>query len=468
MANWELQLVSAVVGGKDPTQHYVDVKEQGITASTFGNAEARAVWVKIDHYYNRPEEFGRVPSLALIEELFPTLDLPDPQEGLNDLCTLVTRRYLKRKADELIEGFMTTETDDVSSSLNDLTQELTRLQETTRIQSDVNFSSCALQETLEEINRIEDTAGVIGMPFPWEVLNQETGGIHPGDFIILYALPKSQKTWIGLLIAVFLACSGRRVLVYSKEMTWVKVRRRIACLLGKVDYTKYLKGKLSEEEKGRILEAIEWFESQCPGDIDFTMADKPNGDPGSPREIRQKIDVYQPDFVLLDSAYMMEPPDKNMNALDWRAVALMSREFKQIAKKTNIPVLAIFQENERAALKYKGTRGTASVAMSTNIVQDCDLALRCVYNKLKEEISLWLPAARETRFQGLTINAKAAYDYTYAHDRLWSVEDCVESEKEDEMPEHNNSTQEARKAIQSLRTSFGVRNESAGENPPSA
>ena len=137
------------------------------------------------------------------------------------------------------------------------------------------------------------------------------------------------------------------------------------------------------------------------------------------------------------------------NAYDWKAMSLVNRQLKQIAKTTGVPMLAILQENERAAYKYKGTRGTASLAMNTSAVQDCDLTIRIVYNREKEEISLHLPASRETKDDGFTIHACACENFGYAHDKLWEVGDGAE--EEDPAPVANEHVQSA---IESLSTNF--------------
>ena len=116
-------------------------------------------------------------------------------------------------------------------------------------------------------------------------------------------------------------------------------------------------------------------------------------------------------------------------------MSIVNRRLKQIAKTTGIPMLAILQENERSAYKYSKSRGTASLAMNTGAVMDCDVGIRLVYHKRREEISIHLAAARETTEEGFTINALAAENFNYAHDGLYTLADVQEEEEEVSLPE---------------------------------
>jgi len=265
-------------------------------------------------------------------------------------------------------------------------------------------------------------------------MNKATGGIQEGDFIMVWALPKSMKTWFGLVIAAYLLQTGRRVLVYSKEMLWKSMRRRVGCILSRTNYTKLKEGTLSAQEITNFLDGIEQVK-EGGGDLIFTTADRADGSPGGPDEIRKKIETYKPHFVLLDSSYMLELPGAGANALDWRQLSVVNRRLKQICKTTKIPMLAILQENERAALKYSKSRGTASLSMNTGAVMDCDVGIRLVYNPKRQEISVHLPAARETTDPGFTIHAIAAENFDFAHDQLHAVgNDSEEHPSQDQPP----------------------------------
>lgn len=438
MASWELQCMSAIIKGAEgrPAEMFEKARERGLRFEVFGSMDGRNLWAKVESHYSRQHNFGHVPSVQDIEESMPTIQLAEPVENFQDLCQKVLDGWSKREADRYISEFMSNVTEDVTGSITALYGKFGELQERSRSSNDVHYRSVAKQQTLADLDNVEQGNGMTGMPFPWDRMNVDTGGIQPGDFIMVWALPKSMKTWFGLIIAAHLFNVGKRILIYSKEMRWESIRTRIICLIAKVDYAAYRKGRISPEMRQAIEEVLDRTVSKdFGGELYFTDADRPDGSPGGPNDIRRKIDLYKPHFVMLDSSYMLEMPDAGAKALDWKTLSLVSRQLKQIAKTTKIPMLAILQENERAAMKYTKSRGTASIAMNSGAVMDCDLGLRLVRNKRLNELSIHYAACRETAANGFTIAAVPCVNFEYVGEHLHAVgEDSDEEEVKTPLP----------------------------------
>lgn len=433
MANWELQLISSILHSDNPSETYREAVDGGIEDKLFGVAEARTLWNGITFHYKRTNDFGKIPSITLLKERYGEFDLPAPQEDFSELCKLVSEKHRDRMMDRAYDKYLKERGVNPTEAFVGLQTTIAALNSKMTGRKDIVYSDVIIEETKKELQQLQETGGVTGVPYPWEPLNQATGGIQPGDYIMIFGIPKSMKTWLGLVIAAHLVRLGYRVLVYSKEMQWESLRKRINCLLAMLDYTRYKKGELTHAEEEHLFKVLEGI-VESPGEIFFTDATKANGEPGGPIEIREKMQVFKPDFVLLDSAYMLEYGGKagGVNALDWKSLQLVNRMLKEIAKTTGTPMAAILQENERAALQFKGkSRGTASLSMNTQAVQDCDLAIRVVYNIKKNEQSLHIAAARETQIPGFTINAVACTNFSYAHDKLWEISDVHDDSEED-------------------------------------
>lgn len=432
MASWELQCMSAIIKGAEgrPAEMFDKAKESGLRFEVFGTMDGRNLWAKVEAHYTRSKNFGHVPSIQEIQETMPSIELVDPVENFQDLCQKVLDGWARREADKYLQEFLGNVPEDVPGSISALYNKMGELQEKCRSSNDVHYRAVAKKQTLEDLENLTKGNGMTGMPYPWDRMNVDTGGIQPGDFIMVWALPKSMKTWFGLIIAAHLFNAGRRILIYSKEMRWESIRTRIICLIAKVNYESYRKGQISPEERAAVEEVADRTTSaDFGGELFFTDADRPDGGPGGPNDIRRKIDLYKPHFVMLDSSYMLEMPDAKSNALDWKVLAVVSRQLKQIAKTTKIPMLAILQENERAAMKYTKSRGTASIAMNTGAVMDCDLGLRLVRNKRVNELSIHYAACRETAANGFTIAAIPCTNFEYVGEHLHGVGDDSEEEE---------------------------------------
>jgi hypothetical protein len=433
MANWELQCVSAIVkgAGGTPSDLFEAAQLRGIRFSVFGSIEARALWSSLEAHYTRPGNFGHIPSEVSIQEMFPTLALPQPLENFQDLCRKVIDGWSQRESKKYLDEYLADMGSDTPAAITALYEKLGELQEQSRSSSDVHYREVAMRETLADLTAITAGGGLTGMPWPWTKLNLDTGGIQRGDFIMVWALPKTMKTWWGLIVMANLFMEGKRILIYSKEMLWDSMRTRINCLLAEVDYGAWRRGELSARQQMHLLSVVERMaDPSHTGELFFTNADRPDGSPGGPNDIRRKIDLYKPHAVLLDSSYMLEMPNAGGRALDWNQLALVSRQLKQVAKTTGIPLIALLQENERAAMKYTKSRGTASIAMNSGAVMDCDLGLRLVRHRKLNELSIHYAACRETDAEGFTIHALPAHNFKFAGLHLHGVGDDSDAEEE--------------------------------------
>ncbi len=53
----------------------------------------------------------------------------------------------------------------------------------------------------EEVETALSGDGIIGLPYPWRKLNKGTQGLREGNFVVVYATPKTGKTNFCLHIA---------------------------------------------------------------------------------------------------------------------------------------------------------------------------------------------------------------------------------------------------------------------------
>lgn len=450
MANWENQVLTAIIRGEDKGPELLkSARKQGISAAMFAQATHKILWDRIEAHYARIDNTGHTPSESRVDEWGIAFDYVKPSENFTDLCERLRAAHVKRRSSALVEEFMESLSEDSFTAVADLQTGLRGLTESIRHAGDKSLKEVGLEQLRSMMALAQNSDGLTGMPWPWPQMNQDTGGIHPGDYIMVWAIPKTGKTWFGLFVALFLYMRGKKVLIYSKEMTWDIILRRIGAILTKSSYSQLKSGTLPPSQVVSVLATMDKFLSkEHPGDLHFTQADRADGSVGGPAEIMEKIEEYQPDFVFLDSAYMLEMPAKNTNPLDWKSLSIVNRQIKQIAKTTGIPILALFQENETQGLKYKKTRGTASLAMNKGAVMDCDLGIRLIAHHKKEELSIHYSAAREINGAGFTINFKLCENIEFTSRKLHELGDDSEEEPAstggEPTPTRNNESTEPR------------------------
>jgi len=432
--SWAAQLLFHITKShkpKDRKEAFRLVTSCGIKPEMIQGPERYALAHIIEYVDMSPHSSGSVPDVQTLREKYPNLVIPDQSSSnLEEVVRRIQEGHVRRKVTTHLNEYEINERHDPMAALYKLQEKLENLILSNKDNHDRVFDESAVESVVEELQFRKKNQGVTGLPFPWKELSSATHGIQPEDLVIIYALPKSMKTWIAMLIVVKLAMLGYRTLIFSKEMSWDKVKFRIAAILTDSDYTSMMKGYLSDEEIADIKEILMAFVEHKKDLIMFTKAMRIDGSRGGPKELEKKAEDFGADVIFADSAYQLEPSGGESKDYH-RKLNMISTGLKECASSSKIPVIAVFQENERQAIKMaKKSRGTASVAGSTAIVQDADVMMRVVYNPFCDELSLHLPAARETKHKGITINAVPAVDFTYAGDHLHYPEDVHGAELE--------------------------------------
>jgi hypothetical protein len=425
---WGLQLVSAILQAEAPREAYefvVDVKR--ILPKHLLNLEARAVLQFIKTWYERPQEFGLIPSKGRVLETFPQILLPQPQEPIPDLAETVKKEFLKQQLQAISLEFAQRLEEEVDpmGAFEDIRQRVMEIDEQYVTDADVDFVTSGTQIVTEYLKKLKESDGLLGIPWPWDELNKETQGIQEGDLVVFYGLPKSMKTWIVLYLAIHLIEKGYKVLVFSREMTATTMALRCAAILAKLSYSRLRAGNLNMEEWERLWQAQDRAENIIgAGKLIFTRASKPDGAPGGVSDIHRKVLRYKPNLVILDSAYMMSNDRASSgHSLKWGDLTAIAQDVKQMATTSGVPSIMIWQENEAKAMKFKGSggRGTASVAMASQLIYYCDIAVRCILNAPTSELSLVFAATREFQFDGFTIHANPGHDFSFSKWELYDV-----------------------------------------------
>lgn len=415
---WELQLIAAIVESRDLRTPI----DRGITDSTFGSVEAKLAYLALSEFYNDNSHYGEVMSRALLLARNPGLELPRPQQSLEVLCREVIRNKLRRDLENLLGQAGDLLDESPERTLHLLSTRPAEMEEQYGRAQDTDFAIGA-RDNIERRYQLLLQNEMTGRPWPWPQLTNQIGGIEPGDFVVIYGLPKSMKTWIALLIGVVLYQTCQcRVLIYSKEMNRSRLEQRVALLLAGLDYDKFRRGNLDEEELEYLLDMLEFLKMEALDPhthrrIIFTEGMTKNS--LKLEILRRKIDVWRPDIVILDSAYQLSA-DRN-----WEKMSRLTEGLKEIAKETNIPVVAVTQENERAAYMFSKSR-TASIAHSQSWQMDADTIVHVVLTT--RGLSLHT-VSRESAGKGIRIHAKPAYDFNYIDTTLESVTDNQEEEK---------------------------------------
>jgi len=216
-------------------------------------------------------ETGKVDLIALLENL-PAANDDDRRQNkeylmrlsdsvpvvsnLSDYCDYVKKRSIGRKAVNIIKNsdLRGLTGADIAETVQSVAEQLSEL-----VRDKGRAKMKNIKDVLHEIYRnvYEETEDIsIGTGF-WR-LDKLLDGIYPGDLITIGAGTSVGKTAFALQIIANMAKKGKKITLYSQEMTEKQNVQRIVSRLSGVEVKKLKRAdRTSETEKQKVSEACE-------------------------------------------------------------------------------------------------------------------------------------------------------------------------------------------------------------------
>lgn len=225
---------------------------------------------------------------------------------------------------------------------------------------------------------IEAKGGLTGSATHFTGFDQLTSGLKGGELIILAARPGMGKTTFALNIAANMAQYNKHhVLVYSLEMSRMELVMRLLCSEAQFANGDLKRGNVHGDGAKRVLEAIErvcsWpVDIDDSGDLDVwelvTRA----------RKLKVELDQRGEGLglIIVDYLQLVTDPEARKHGRQ-HEVATISRTLKQLAKKLNVPVIALSQMN-RSVEQRRGDSARPQLSdlrESGAIEQDADIVM---------------------------------------------------------------------------------------------
>jgi replicative DNA helicase len=417
-ANIELQLICKII----ELQDFHTVVKLKIDESFFlSDSQTKEAFRFIKEHFHNEHTYGSVPSWQLLQQRFWGFPWAPSYDTVPTLCQELRRQKLRAQLLSLTDDLITRSGADPLSALESLKEAAARMTAEHELSNDMLLSS-AYEQLYEDYQLTASGHGITGIPWPWDVMNEDTQGIHPGNFLVLYGRPKSMKTWVALYVAVNAYMKGQRVLIFSLEMTEKQVMRRVACIICGVDYDNFKKGKLDPGSQQKVWQALMLLKDEeknrvsADGHSPSILVVRPNGEASGVTTLHAKIREFSPDFVLVDGMYLMRDDRQRSRNIDWKSIAHISQDLKRTALQFDIPLMATTQANKQAE-KDPRKADLMEIAYADALGQDCDLAMRVTKQKDQAthefEIVISLPGSREGTLEGFVINGIAATNFNF-------------------------------------------------------
>lgn len=333
----------------------------------FGKAY-RPVWESIKSYYN---QYHTMPAIETVQERFPLLD-EVPVQG-------DTRYYVDGLRNEFLEGAISNilqgsgkdlSADSAPVILNKLQEKLSALNRFSAGSKDMNIMDTDEAERhYEEVRKAaEASGGTPGIPTGIAFVDSAyPTGFAGGDLVLLFGWTGRGKSQLSTLFSCNAHDLGYKPMIVSLEMSGAKVRDRVYTIKGSGLF------KNSSLSLGDIsVDDFRSFKAKQEHLPEFIVVENSGIADLNANILQAKVEQYRPSMLTFDYAQL---GSDNANSADMTArMRNMSREFKQLAMRNNIPVVLISSATPESSASVKEPPIIEQVAWSKQLAFDADLA----------------------------------------------------------------------------------------------
>ena len=295
------------------------------------------------------------------------------------------KRSLIRVATEIVEAGY--ERGDRADHMLDAAE--SRIFEISRAKSQVTFRSLhdEMNDALNYVESLMARGGQLtGVPTGFRDLDQDTGGLQPGELVIIAARPSMGKTALALNIARNAAVDhGKKVAIFSLEMTKRSLALRLLASEARVDLTPFRRGYGSVDANARLVKAA----GQLAARRHLDRRQRHDHDPRDQGEVPPAGLGARPRPGAASTTSSSATATRPTHRKDLE-IAEISHGLKSLAKELDIPVIALSQLNRGPEQRDPDKRrpNMGDLRESGAIEQDADVVSFIyrdeVYNRTEE------------------------------------------------------------------------------------
>ncbi len=211
-----------------------------------------------------------------------------------------------------------------------------------------------------------------GLPTGFTDFDKLTGGLRPGDLVIIAGRPSMGKSTLAVNMAEYAAVNPAiraSVAIFTMEMPSEQVITRMLASIGGVPLNNLRSGKISDEDWVRITSATSQL-SEAKIFIDETPALNPTELRARARRVKREHGLS---LVVVDYLQLMQVPGTKENRAT--EIAEISRGLKALAKEMQVPVLALSQLNRAVEQREHKKPVMSDLRESGSLEQDSDMIL---------------------------------------------------------------------------------------------
>lgn len=318
---------------------------------------------------------GEVPSVRVVNRAFPRYKLEKvevsgkevvgTEEGLKFWCEELKKKvrhnYIADSIEKVVSDLQSYETEDAYTKMK---KAIAYIESEVTDSTDVDITKDT-QSRKEHYLEKKKNKGMQGISTGLSKLDYITKGLKDSTLTTVIAGTGIGKTWLEIVLGSYMQLQNYSVLQCVTEMSEDIMRDRYEAMLFSMcyntefNYNAFKSGMLDLKTEKLFFE---FLENDLPNfePLIITTATGVMG-------LSADIDKYNPDIIMIDSAYLME--DDQGAKDDWLRVAHITRDLKKLAKRCKKPILINTQADKNTSKKTGPELG--SIMYTQAIGQDC-------------------------------------------------------------------------------------------------
>lgn len=256
------------------------------------------------------------------------------------------------------------------SLLNEVEAKWLALREGTKADTSIHKLEKYVMEAVDGIESAYKNRGkIMGVATGITDFDRMTGGLKPGQLVIVAGRPGMGKSALSMQIAVHAAGTGDPVAVFSLEMTGRDLAERMICSDMPLDLNAVRNGFMAKNDFQKMMPSAMGI-AALPIYIDETAALNIFELRG---RARRAVTKYGAKLIVVDYLQLMRSTSKRAQENRANEVAEISMALKATAKELGVPVIAAAQLGRTA--EERSTPKLADLRESGQIEQDADIVV---------------------------------------------------------------------------------------------
>ena len=361
--NTESAVISAVCQNKDIAVLLQDNVDEFFVSH-------RDIWEGLKSYYYK---FKSVPDIQILVDRYhnfePTVVKAETAYYLDQLRD----EYLGAKIKNLLLSAGGSLKSQASAKvLADIQSEISKLGRLTNNVRDLDITDYedAERHILALRERSEAMGGSPGITTGFRALDAAyPTGMAPGHLIVAIGWPGRGKTWFTSYLACKAWEQGFKPMIVSLEMSPENMRDRIYTMLGSGIFraSDFSRGNVNLDDFGS------WASKKFTDKRGFILVSNEGMGDVTPQTVQAKIDQHRPDLVICDYHQLFNDSKKSNSEVERNRN--ISREFKLMAVRNNIPIIDITAATADDVSDHNSPPMLNQVAWSKAIEYDADMAV---------------------------------------------------------------------------------------------